>query len=73
MVGVAPRFYYESDGGPGRQSHYVVDRYADPLGDHRRVDFETRRLARKAAKEMNASPPWAAWDTIQVARDAERA
>ena len=49
-----PRFYAESDGGPGRVSHYVVDRYGDPLGDQRRTDCESRREARQLAQQYNA-------------------
>ena len=64
------RFHYESDGGPGYVTHYVVDRFADPLGENRRTDFESRREALVAAREMNANPPWAIWDTIQAARES---
>jgi len=66
------RFYAESDGDPGRMSYYVVDSYADPLGDHRRTDCASRGEARKLAREFNANPPWPAWDTIQEARDKEK-
>jgi hypothetical protein len=65
----SPRFYYESDGGPGRKSHYVVDRYADPGSEQGRTDFDTRREARKKAREWNENPPWPVWDTIQAERD----
>jgi ribosomal protein L39E len=63
------RFYYESDGGPGLKTHYVVDRYADPMSDQRRTDVKTRREGRKLAKQYNANPPWPVWDTIQAERD----
>lgn len=63
------RFYAESDGGPGRRTFYVVDRYADPLSDNRRTDCESMGEARKLALTWNASPPWPVWDDIQAARD----
>ena len=71
---MSARFYAESDGGgtyggDGSRSHYVVDRYADPLGDHRRTDCESRKGARELATEWNAQAPWPAWDDIQAARD----
>ena len=65
-----PRFYYESDGGglgkTGNRTHYVIDRYANPLSDNRRTDCDSRR---KLAREYNESPPWPAWDDIQATRD----
>ena len=68
------RFYAESDND--NRAIYVVDRYADPLGERGRTDIEwqwtaasTMRAARKLAAEFNADPPWDAWDTIQVGRD----
>lgn len=67
------RFYAESDGGPGHMSHYVVDRYADPIGDNHRTDCNTCREARALARQWNEVPPWPAWDTIQEARDSKGA
>lgn len=63
------RYYYESDGDPWNKTHYVVDKYADPLGDHRRHDVESRREGRKLARQWNANPPRPPWDTIQAERD----
>lgn len=65
------RYYYESDGGPrpGRRTYYVVDRYANPLGDARRRDCESRREALVLARQLNAHPSSPPWDTIQAARD----
>lgn len=63
------RFYYESDGGPGGKTHYVVDRYADPMGDSRRTDVESRRDGLRLARQYNESSPWPVWDTIQYRRD----
>lgn len=68
------RFYAESDGGGvgdghGTKAHYVVDRYADPLGDQRRTDCESRIAARNLAQDWNTQSPWPAWDDIQAARD----
>lgn len=63
------RFYHESDGGPGHKFHYVVDRYADPLGDQRRTDVESRGDGLRLAREWNTKPPWPAWDDIQARRD----
>jgi len=68
------RFYYESDGcgtydRAGRKCHYVVDRFADPLGDQRRTDVESRAKGRKLARKWNARPPWPPWDTIQAERE----
>lgn len=72
------RFYYESDGDPGNTEHYVVDRYADPLGDHGRTEpptdtymtnAERRTWAKRKAREFNLNPPWPAWDHIQARRD----
>jgi hypothetical protein len=64
-----PRFYHESDGGPGRKTHYVIDRYANPLGDYRRREVETRGEGRKLARELNENPDRPPWDTIQAERD----
>lgn len=64
------RFYAESDGpAAGGWTFYVVDRYADPLGDRRRTDCESMGIARKLARQYNAAPPWPAWDNIQAKRD----
>lgn len=64
------RFYHESDGDrDGHRWHYVVDRYADPLGSQRRTDVGSRGEARRLAREWNKNPPWLPWDTIQAARD----
>jgi hypothetical protein len=64
-----PRFYAERDGGPGPLWAYVVDRYADPLGEQRRTDCPSWRAARQLARQFNAQPPWPPWDTLQAARD----
>lgn len=65
-----PRFHYESDGGPGgRKTHYVVDRYADPLGDSKRRDVDSRKEGRALAAELNRNPDCPPWDTIQAERD----
>lgn len=67
------RFYYESDGGglgkTGRRTHYVVDRYADPLSDEKRTDCESRSGALKLTAQFNENPPWPVWDTVQAERD----
>lgn len=63
------RFYYESDGHYGSKTHYVVDRYADPLGDSRRRDVASRQEGRKLAALLNKYPDVPPWDTIQVERD----
>ncbi len=64
------RFYHESDGArDGYRCHYVVDRYADPLGDQRRTDVGSRGEGRWLAREWNINPPWPPWDDIQAARD----
>lgn len=67
-----PRFYYESDGasrGDGYQTHYVVDRYANPLGDNARRDVNSRREGRTLARALNKSPDCPPRDTIQAERD----
>lgn len=74
------RFYYEQDGDARKNScansHYVVDRYADPCSDQARTDVEFQfngaamaRAGRKLAAEWNENPPWEPWDTIQAERD----
>lgn len=63
------RFYHESDNG----SHYVVDKYANPLGDDRRTDVESRREGRRLAREWNEKPPRPPWDDIQAERDGYKA
>jgi hypothetical protein len=64
------RFYHESDGyKPGYRTHYVVDRYANPLGNQRRTDVGSRGEGRKLAREWNLNPPWPPWDDIQADRD----
>lgn len=63
------RFYYESDGGPGGKSHYVVDRYADPLGDSRRIDVGSSVEGRRLAIKLNEKPDCKPWDTIQAEKD----
>lgn len=63
------RFYYESDGDAHDRTHYVIDRYADPLGDQGRTDVDSRREGRALARQWNQNPPWPAWDTIQAERD----
>lgn len=63
------RFYAERDGGPGRMSNYVIDRYADPMGPRGRTDCETHAEALKLARNWNAMPPWPVWDTIAAERD----
>lgn len=70
---MSARFYAESDGGgihkTGYQTFYVVDRYADPLGNQRRTDCASMGEAGKLARQWNAAPPWPAWDDIQAKRD----
>lgn len=67
---VIKRFYYESDGyKPGYSTHYVVDRYANPMGNQGRTDVGSRGEGRKLAREWNRNPPWPPWDDIQAARD----
>lgn len=66
------RFYYESDGGPGAKTHYVVDRYADPLGDYGRRDVSSRGEGRRLAASLNKNPDRPPWDTIQAERDNYR-
>lgn len=63
------RFFYESDGGVGSRAHYVVDRYADPLGDLRRRDVASRGEGLRLARELNSAPDVPVWDTVQAARD----
>ena len=63
------RFYPESDGDPGRRTHYVIDRYADPMSDRRRTDCQSHGDAMKLARGWNLLPPWPVWDTIQAERD----
>lgn len=63
------RFYYESDGNLGNKTYYVVDAYADPLGDQKRTDCDSRGDARSLARCWNESPPWPPWDIIQAERD----
>lgn len=71
-----PRYYYESDGdGPvtacyfSPRAHYVIDRYACPCGPDRRRDVRTRKEGRKLARELNANPTSAPWDTYQAELD----
>ena len=67
------RFYYESDGGSGRQgehrSHYVIDRYAEPGGAQGRTDVASRSEGLTLARAWNQRPPWVPWDDIQATRD----
>lgn len=66
------RFYYESDGGPGYKTHYVIDRYANPLGDYRRREVASRREGRALATDLNKAPDRPPWDTVQAEKDGYR-
>ena len=63
------RFYYESDGGIGLKTHYVIDKYADPMGEMGRRDVSSRREGLALARMLNQYPDSEPWDTIQAARD----
>tara|TARA_R110000868_G_scaffold14070_5_gene65615 strand:- start:672 stop:1007 length:336 start_codon:yes stop_codon:yes gene_type:complete len=66
------RFYYESDGGPGRKEHYVVDKYANPIGEYRRRDVGSRGEGRRLATDLNKNPDRPPWDTKQAKKDGYR-
>ena len=66
------RFYYESDGDPGRRTHYVVDHYADPMSDQGRTDCSSKAEAQRVSREFNVNPPWPIWDLIQQQSDKEK-